>query len=65
MEEDEKPSYTNKKRNICQRKTGRDGWEKGVSDIFKTLVSPMKEQGFIRDANQLIVKYKNLKGECF
>lgn len=40
-----------------------DGKRLRVSDIFKSLVGPMREQGFVRDASQMIVKYKNLKGK--
>ena len=41
-----------------------DGKRIRVSDIFKTLIAPMRERGFVRDVNQLIIKYKNLKGKC-
>ncbi|CAG9765720.1 unnamed protein product [Ceutorhynchus assimilis] len=42
-----------------------DGKRIRVSDIFKTLIAPMKERGFIRDVNQLSVKYKNLKADYY
>lgn len=40
-----------------------DGKRLRVTDIFKSLVGSMREQGFVRDASQMIVKYKNLKGK--
>jgi len=38
-----------------------DGKRLRVSDIFKTLVAPMREMGYVRDPTQLSVKFKNLR----
>lgn len=41
-----------------------DEWKKTkIVDVFKSLVGPMVEAGFQRDASQLIIKWKNLKSE--
>jgi len=38
-----------------------DGKRWRVNEIFKSLVEPMKQNGYPRDVAQLLFKYKNLK----
>lgn len=38
-----------------------DGKRLRVSEIFMSLVDPMKRAGYVRDGSQLLIKFKNLK----